>query len=345
MKRCLMKMSPMKKKKIKTLIQFLKSAGLEEEAKETDTLLANKTHLFITDFDGTIFRSPASPALWKGGWWGKIDSLVPPCVPEAPDEDWWIPEVIFDSMAAISESHTYSVLMTGRQEAIYGKRVRDLLAQQGLKFDEVNLSTGYDTVAFKSEQIKRILSEQPNLKTVKILDDRPSYLTTYKSLINSINSEIAVEIELITASSKGALCDEVVPDDIIIPSKASFLGIFLTSESKGKLLGRFPAIHNNIYSEHVTVLFKPTVENLIAMKNSGLLGKTFDIIVTGYSENEMGQAVKVEVPDAIFAEERIPHITISTSKGIKPAYSTELLTTEDITPVQDLILKGIMWWK
>lgn len=335
----------MASRKIQSLIKILKSAGLETEAEQVTILGGIKTHLFITDFDGTIFRSPASPALWKGGWWGKIDSLIPPCVPEIPSEDWWIPRVVSDSMAAISEPHTYSVLMTGRQEAIYGERVRDLLAQQGLKFDEVNLSTGYDTVAFKSEQIKRILSEQPNLKTVKILDDRPSYLTTYKSLINSISPEIEVEIELITASSKGALCDEVVPDDIIIPSKASFLGIFLTSESKGKILGRFPAIHDNIYAEHVTVLFKPTVENLITMKNSGLLGKTFDIIVTGYSENEMGQAVKVEVPDAIFAEGRIPHITISTSNGIKPVYSTELLTTEDITPVQDLVLEGIMWWK
>lgn len=335
----------MASRKIQSLIKILKSAGLETEAEQATILSGIKTHLFITDFDGTIFRSPASPALWKGGWWSKIDSLIPPCVPEIPSKDWWISEVISDSMAAISEPHTYSVLMTGRQEAIYGERVRDLLAQQGLKFDEVNLSTGYDTVAFKSEQIKRILSEQPNLKTVKILDDRPSYLTTYKSLINSIGPEIEVEIELITASSKGALCDEVVPDDIIISSKASFLGIFLTSESKGKLLERFPVIHDNIYAEHVTVIFKPTAETLMAMKNSRLLGKTFDIIVTGYSENEMGQAVKVEVPDAIFAEGRIPHITISTSKGIKPVYSTELLTTEEIAPVKGLTLKGIMWWK
>lgn len=335
----------MTNKNIKALIQILKSAGLEEEAKKTTSLIGMKTHLFITDFDGTIFRSPASPALWKGGWWGKIDSLVPPCVPEIPGEDWWIPKVVSDSKAAISEPHTYSVLMTGRQEAIYGERVRDLLAQQGLNFDEVNLSTGYDTVAFKSEQIKRILSEQPNLKTVQILDDRPSYLATYRDLITSISPEIEVVTELIAVPSKGALCDEIAPNDVIIPPKANFLGIFLTSESKGKLLGRFPAIHDNIYAEHVTVIFKPTAENLNTMKSSGLLGKTFDIIVTGYSENEMGQAVKVEVPEAIFAEGRVPHITISTSKGIKPAYSTELLTTEEVTPVRDLRLKGIMWWK
>jgi len=335
----------MASRKIRSLIKILKSAGLEEEAGQVVTLSGIKTHLFITDFDGTIFRSPASPALWKGGWWSKIDSLIPPCVPEIPSEDWWIPKVVSDSKAAISEPHTYSVLMTGRQEFIYGERVRDLLAQQSLKFDEVNLSTGYDTVAFKSEQIKRILSEQPNIKTVQILDDRPSYLTTYKSLINSINPEIEVETELIAAPSKAALCDEVAPDDVILPPKARLIGLLLTSESKSKLFEKFPAAHDNIQGESVVVIPNPNKENLEKMRDSKLLGKKFSIMVTGYSQDEKGQAVTIEAPGVVFPSGVVPQIPISVAKGVRPSYTKELLTEGKVSPVQDLILEGIMWWK
>jgi hypothetical protein len=338
-----MKKMLMRKNKIQSLIKLLKSAGLESEADQVATLGGEKTHLFITDFDGTLFRSPAAPALWKGGWWSKKESLTPPCVPESPGEDWWIPNAVAQCKVARQQPHTYSVFMTGRQENTYGERVRELLSQQSLEFDEINLSTGFDTVAFKSGEIKRILSEQPGIRTVKILDDRSSYLDTYKSLIQSIGPSIEVETELIVAASKGAECDEEPPENVVLPTSTPFIGLFLTSESKGKLSERFPAVHDNIQGESIPVILKPTKENIRDM--APLLGKPFDIIVTGYAKDEKGQVASVDVPGVVFPDGVVPQISISVAKGVKPAYNKELLSKAELTPVGDLTLKGMMWWK
>jgi hypothetical protein len=332
-------------RKINSLYKLLVNSGLKKEAEEVLELQGGPTKLYIFDFDGTLFRSPSEPALWKGGWWGKEASLSPPCVPQTPEGDWWVSEVVSQARAAISDSSALSVLMTGRSADVFSSRVNELLSGAGLNFSQVLLSNSYDTVSFKSGEILRILKETPSIKSVVIFDDRKSYLAKYSSLISEFNSEIKVETSLIRAASKGALCDESPPEDFEAPTKSPFVGIFLTSESKGKLFERFPAEHDNIYGEHVTVIFKPTREQLKDMKDLKLLGKKFDINVTGYAKNKMGQAVKVDVPGAVFSEGRIPHITISTAEGIKPVYSTELLQTEEVEPVSDLTLSGIMWWK
>jgi hypothetical protein len=39
--------------------------------------------LKIFDFDGTLMNTPTKPFGWKGGWWGKGISLVPPPIPES----------------------------------------------------------------------------------------------------------------------------------------------------------------------------------------------------------------------------------------------------------------------
>jgi len=334
-----------KHNRLKTLSNTLNKSGLKEYAMKISSLIENKTNLFIVDFDGTIFKSPMAPPLY-GSWWTKIDSLVPPCVPEVPTDDWWVQDVINQCKAAHADPNTYSILMTGRQEAIYGERVRQLLSQQGLLFDEVLLSDGFDSVKFKSEQISRILPEMPGIKNVKILDDRSSYLETYKSLINSINPEIEVSTQLINAESKASLCgnDNLDINVIELPKKAVYIGIFLDSESKARLLNRFPFLYDNMFADHVTVIFKPTSDNLKSMKEAGLLGKTFDLNVTGYSFDENCQAVTISAPGVSFPDGKIPHITISTKKGVKPVYSNELLANNGIEPVNDLQLKGIMWW-
>jgi hypothetical protein len=334
----------MMKNSLRALSLALKNAGLKKYAEEVESLSSGPTTLYVFDFDGTLFRSPAEPALWKGGWWGNEASLSSPCVPQRPEDDWWVADTVSQAKAAISDPNALSVMMTGRSADKFSSRVNELLSGVGLNFNEVILSNSYDTVAFKSGEITRLLAENPSITSVKIFDDRKSYLSQYSSLISGINPEIKVETIMVQASSKGALCDEEPPAEFEAPKKAPFVGVFLDSASKGKLFGSFPPSHDNIYGEHVTVIFKPTMEQLQQMKDLGLLGKKFTINVTGYAENAMGQAVKVEVPGAVFSEGRIPHITISTASGIKPVYSTELLQTEEIKPAS-LELSGIMWWK
>jgi len=330
--------------KVNLLASVLKSSGLRKEAEEALALSSEPNKLYIFDFDGTLFRSPAEPALWKGSWWGNDASLSPPCVPQSPGEDWWISDTVSQAKAAISDPSAISILMTGRSADKFSTRVNELLSGAGLNFNEVILSNSYDTVAFKSGEIARLLSENPAIIFVKIFDDRKSYLSQYSSLISEINPEIKVQTVMVQAPSKGALCDEEPPVEFEAPKKSPFVAVFLDSASKGKLLGTFPPAHHNIHAEHVTVIFKPTQEQLKEMKDSNLFGKKFAIRVVGYAEDESGQAVKVEVPEAVFSEGRIPHITISTATGIKPVYSTQLLQTGEVIPV-DLELSGIMWWK
>ncbi len=332
------------KSKINALALILKTSGLKKEAEEVSALSSGPTKLYIFDFDGTLFRSPAEPALWKGGWWGNEASLSPPCVPQTPEEDWWISDTVSQAKAAISDPSTLSVLMTGRSVNKFSSRVNELLSGAGLNFDQVILSDSYNTVDFKSREIVRLLGETPSLTFVKIFDDRGSYLSQYSSLISEINPEIKVQTVMVQIPSKGALCDEEPPSEFETPNKSPFAGVFLHSASKGNLLGAFPPTHDNIHGNHIVVIPKPNREQLKKMKELGLFGKKIEINVVGYVENDKGQAVKVEVPGVSFSEGIIPHILISTAKGVKESYSAELLQTEESSSVS-LKLSGIMWWK
>lgn len=322
----------------------LKNAGLKKYATDVEALSSGPTTLYIFDFDGTLFRSPAKPALWKGGWWGKQESLNPPCVPQIPDSDWWISDVVGKAKEAQSNPKAISVMMTGRGAEVFSARIDELLSGVGLNFDQVLLSDSYDTVAFKSGEIRKILEQTPSIMEVNIYDDRGSYIEQYKALIAEINPEIAVNSTIVQVSSKGVLCDEIPPEEIIPPNKTPFIGIFLDSDSKGKLSGMFPTLHDNAFGEFVPVIPKPRREQIQEMKEAGLLGKSFKINVVGYVEDDKGQAAIVEVPDASFPDGMIPHIPMSTAKGVKQSYISEMIKTTEIDPVSGLTLSGIMWW-
>lgn len=333
----------MNKIKLNSLIKFLKSAGLEE-ADAVQSLSSGPEILSIFDFDGTLFRSPAKPALWKGGWWGKPESLNPPCVPQVPDSDWWISDVVGKAKEYQSNPRAITVMMTGRGAEAFSSRIDELLSGVGLNFDQVLLSDSYDTVAFKSGEIRKILEQTPSIKEVDIYDDRGSYIEQYKAVISEINPEIKVSSTIVQVSSKGALCDGVAPEEINPPNKTPFIGIFLDSDSKGRLSGMFPTLHDNAFGESIPVIPKPRREQIQEMKEAGLLGKSFKINVVGYVEDDKGQAVIVEVPDASFPDGMIPHIPMSTAKGIKQSYISDMIKISEADPVSGLTLSGIMWW-
>jgi len=339
-----MKKYMMMRSNLKVLSLALKNAGLKKYATDVETLLSGPEILYIFDFDGTLFRSPAKPALWKGGWWGKQESLNPPCVPQVPDSDWWISDVVGKAKEAQNNPKTMSVMMTGRGAEAFSARIDELLSGVGLNFDQVLLSDSYDTVAFKSGEIRKILEQTPSIMEVNIYDDRGSYIEQYKSLISEINPEIVVKSTTVQVSSKGALCDGVAPDEINPPNKTSFIGIFLDSDSKGRLYGMFPTLHDNAFGESIPVIPKPRREQIHQMKEAGLLGKPFKINVVGYVEDDKGQAAIVEVPDASFPDGMIPHIPISTAKGVRQSYISDMINTVEIDPVSGLTLSGIMWW-
>ena len=144
------------------------------------------------DFDGTLFRSPDPPNrdLWEV-------SLEPPLVPRVPNQAWWIQEVLQAAREAIADPDVYAVLMTGRTSDLFEDRVHELLAQQGLEFDEVHLTTpGVETTEFKSEKLAEILAKLNNLNDevdmVVIYDDSFDRMVEYQRIIegNGIPCEI-----------------------------------------------------------------------------------------------------------------------------------------------------------
>lgn len=141
--------------------------------------------LYIFDFDGTLFNSPYPPSWWKDkdDWWGNIQSMTPPCLPKEPPEDWWIESTVNDFEDAIKDDEIYTVLLTGRSAKIFTNRVKELLRQKGLKFDEVHLSDRTDTQAFKIEQIKRIIEEHPSLERVEMWEDFVDMVPPYRASV------------------------------------------------------------------------------------------------------------------------------------------------------------------
>lgn len=133
--------------------------------------------LEVFDFDGTLFRSPDKPEGWSGGWWGRLESLSPPQVPEQPDESWWNKRVVAAAKAAAADRNTVSVLLTGRIQK-FRPRLVSLTGQAGLVFDEMHLSSGGSTEAFKLSVLDSLLKKY-DVSEVSLWEDRPEHLDAF----------------------------------------------------------------------------------------------------------------------------------------------------------------------
>jgi hypothetical protein len=112
--------------------------------------------------------------------------------------------------------------------------------------------------------------------------------------------------------------------------KALYLGAFLTPVGK-EVLKRWwlrvvkKPLHQNEYMHHMTIKFKPTPEEVLALP----IGDTVTLRIVGYAADDKGQAVLVS---GVESSNSLPHITVSTSmdeetgKKVSPVYSNELLS-------------------
>lgn len=161
--------------------------------------------LHVYDFDGTLFRSPEEPPWWHHkGWWTDPASLKSPCVPSQPPDDWWVGSVLKRAKESIADEETYTVLLTGRRDGTFNSRVKVLLSQAELEFDEVHLSTQEDSQAFKIAELKRLVKEHPDLETVEMWEDRPGQLPPFKYVIESAGIKFVAH--KVDAAAKPAQC-------------------------------------------------------------------------------------------------------------------------------------------
>jgi len=165
--------------------------------------------LHIFDFDATLFRSPEPPDWWRGShddWWHDIISLIPPCLPKDPPKDLWIESTVMAVRDALKEDESLVVLLTGRQESVFKKRIQSLLWQHGLAFDEVHLSDQPDTQVFKVGKIRELLENYPDIKQVDLWDDMVSMVPAYQAVVEEAG--VAFEFHLVDVEARKSPCTE-----------------------------------------------------------------------------------------------------------------------------------------
>ena len=96
------------------------------------------------------------------------------------------------------------------------------------------------------------------------------------------------------------------------PGSISYIGLFVNDTTKEGIIdfckNNAIPLHSNIICHHVTLKFKPpqyVVENI-----QDLLGKNFQVEVTGYGSNKNVTALRVSLLN-IQSDNVVPHITIS----------------------------------
>jgi hypothetical protein len=302
--------------------------------------------LHLYDFDGTLFRAPDRPSWWGDStWFAKAISLSPPCVPAKPGSEWWIGSSVSNAKASISNSKVWAILCTGRQLGSGLRfRVPELLKQKGLNFDEVYLNPGGDTKSYKVKVIQQILRKFPDIHTVQIWED--NNLAYFCKAVEGmgrtcIPHPVKVramepmcsqeEIELLEAEGWGrrkAMAERVAYRYLERLAKGpadaglNYLSAQLTPMARQKLLRAFPAIHSDIRADHMTIWYDPPDRVLDTL--TPLLGKTTQLKVIGYAEDERGQVVRVAT--RLPTKGRNPHVTLSVAPGTKAVYSNTLLS-------------------
>jgi len=139
----------------------------------------------IFDFDGTLFASPEKPDWWPyQGFWGRLETLSPPYIPENPGPEWFSSAVVGEAQQAISDPDTYTCLLTGRIPK-FGTRIKAILDGAGLKFDDYFFTSGSATLDFKLSIIENLIQRFPDAR-VEMWDDRHEHAGNFETKIKEL---------------------------------------------------------------------------------------------------------------------------------------------------------------
>lgn len=141
------------------------------------------SRIAVFDFDGTLFRSPERPAWWPHqGFWGRLETLSPPLVPEAPGPEWYVRGVIAAALEAQRTPDTLVALVTGRIPK-FSDRVRAILSNEGISPDEYHFATGASTLPFKVGVLNDLMDRFPQATSVDMWEDRAEHIQTFYDAI------------------------------------------------------------------------------------------------------------------------------------------------------------------
>lgn len=111
--------------------------------------------------------------------------------------------------------------------------------------------------------------------------------------------------------------------------KIQYIGIILDDTSQNSLEKwakmTFGKVLPKVFSHHMTIKFKATIEDVEKLADLGVLGKTVVLPIIGYANSEDVQVVVVDDSKSpIKSTKSVPHITVATS-GVAPNESNALL--------------------
>ena len=179
-------------------LSYARVFGDVDEAKENPV---NKLAVF--DFDGTLFKSPEKPEGYKGNWWIKKDSLGEPNVPEVPPNSFWNLDVVRQAQNMINDPSVYCILMTGRVGQFFEERIKNLLSQKKLEFNETHFNEfGRDTSEFKITTIQKILKKYPSIKTLEMWEDDEEKAADYNEEFGQSNLKFKINMVQEAGSKK-----------------------------------------------------------------------------------------------------------------------------------------------
>ena len=135
------------------------------------------------------------------------------------------------------------------------------------------------------------------------------------------------EHDSISSVSKLPSTDPVVP---------IYTAIFLSVEAQWSLLSSIPPSHPQVYADHVTLHFDPSLVDLLECS----VGRQVTVKVTGKADNGKVQAVVVELPKGVSCGNKTPHITISTVEGVPPKEANTLLEGQLAQPCSSCVALG-----
>ena len=200
--------------------------------------------LVMFDFDGTLFRSwEETPQWWDGSelddgpfsFFVKPESLDEPCVPERPGSDYWIGGPLGEAKKAVRDRNSVSVIITGRI-GIHKKRVKELLAQKGLRFDHYYFNPGMSAAAFKVAVLKNLLVGYNTISEVEIWENEneKTYDSAMRATANAVGREVEVEVHHVHSPAMELVCG---PGDFGLSSQNTRMATSKTAAVTGDSTG------------------------------------------------------------------------------------------------------------
>ena len=150
----------------------------------------------VFDFDGTLVNTPEKPQGWKGGWWGRDHSLLPPFMPhhfELKEKGTHLlnKKVAEAYLLSKSQPDVHTVMMTGRHWGLRHHVMKILLGfELCTREDHERLVeesrhfvfiSGGRTLEGKLKRITELFHEFPEVSVIEMWEDRQEHIPHFRA--------------------------------------------------------------------------------------------------------------------------------------------------------------------